>query len=413
MIGQNLKKLRLQRGLTQEVVAEMLNKTPQAISKWENDHTLPETAVLPELAEIYNCSVDKILGINSETKNHSNQMPLEENEEATRAHLRTSLIEDKVRRFHPNLGQIRIKVDSQVMNQRYKDVYLTVITSSHGIKLIERTFLNEGLILKAYQLLSSLSSALPKVYHIDFNECVLLMEDLNQDSVQGCFFDEQNEQGEFIRDSYGEIISSVANFHSLNINETKYPFMEVHWRFKSIENYMIHLNGLRASFKRYYDNEQVHKIPKVWNGLENTDMSNRFKYYEQALDYLENHCEEILNHRMTLIHGDLHPGNIYVNDKKQVKFIDFEALRVGLVTEDLVMLIGLHLEPDFIIAKMYYDEYFNKLRRENYSYDMFEKEIRFSVAEALFFPIKLFEEGIFDFNMRDNAIQAFETLNYL
>ena len=35
--------------------------TAQAISKWENGHTLPETVLLPILANIFNCSIDSIL----------------------------------------------------------------------------------------------------------------------------------------------------------------------------------------------------------------------------------------------------------------------------------------------------------------------------------------------------------------
>jgi len=42
-------------GFTQEELAEKIGISAQAISKWENSHTLPETAMLPVLAfTIYN-----------------------------------------------------------------------------------------------------------------------------------------------------------------------------------------------------------------------------------------------------------------------------------------------------------------------------------------------------------------------
>ncbi len=44
-----------------EKLAELLSVSPQAISKWENGKNLPETATLPSIAQIFNCSIDSIL----------------------------------------------------------------------------------------------------------------------------------------------------------------------------------------------------------------------------------------------------------------------------------------------------------------------------------------------------------------
>lgn len=60
-IGQRISTLRRERGYTGEMLAERLSVSPQAISKWENAKCLPETAVLPELAEALECSIDSLL----------------------------------------------------------------------------------------------------------------------------------------------------------------------------------------------------------------------------------------------------------------------------------------------------------------------------------------------------------------
>ena len=60
-VGKQIANLRNQNGLTQEELAEKLGITAQAISKWENGHTLPETVLLPLLARLFNCSIDSIL----------------------------------------------------------------------------------------------------------------------------------------------------------------------------------------------------------------------------------------------------------------------------------------------------------------------------------------------------------------
>ena len=60
-VGNQILLLRKRNGLTQEDLAEKLGISAQAISKWENGHTLPETALLPLLAKLLNSSIDSIL----------------------------------------------------------------------------------------------------------------------------------------------------------------------------------------------------------------------------------------------------------------------------------------------------------------------------------------------------------------
>jgi len=60
-VGKQILILRKRNGYTQEELAERLDISAQAISKWENGHTLPETAMLPDLARLFNCSIDAIL----------------------------------------------------------------------------------------------------------------------------------------------------------------------------------------------------------------------------------------------------------------------------------------------------------------------------------------------------------------
>jgi len=60
-VGNRIANLRKQYKLTQDELAEKLGITAQAISKWENGHTLPETILLPVLAKLFACSIDSIL----------------------------------------------------------------------------------------------------------------------------------------------------------------------------------------------------------------------------------------------------------------------------------------------------------------------------------------------------------------
>lgn len=65
-IGSNIKKLRRERDITQEQLAEFLHLTPSAISQWETDRVLPDIQYLPKLAHLFKVSADTILGIDVE-----------------------------------------------------------------------------------------------------------------------------------------------------------------------------------------------------------------------------------------------------------------------------------------------------------------------------------------------------------
>ena len=67
-IGEIIKKLRKQKDMTQEQLAEYLNISPQAVSRWEINSTLPDITLIPTLANIFDVSADVLLGIDVDNK---------------------------------------------------------------------------------------------------------------------------------------------------------------------------------------------------------------------------------------------------------------------------------------------------------------------------------------------------------
>ena len=67
-IGRKIAMLRKEKNLTQMELADMLNISYQAVSNWERGETMPDISKLPELAQIFNHSIDEILGNQQSTK---------------------------------------------------------------------------------------------------------------------------------------------------------------------------------------------------------------------------------------------------------------------------------------------------------------------------------------------------------
>ena len=64
-LAENLKKYRMKKNLTQEEIAEYLGITAQSVSKWERGETYPDITFLPALANIFETSVDLLIGMDT------------------------------------------------------------------------------------------------------------------------------------------------------------------------------------------------------------------------------------------------------------------------------------------------------------------------------------------------------------
>ncbi len=62
--GENLKRLRKEKEMTQETLADFLGVSFQTISKWERGETYPDITTLPIISRFFNVSIDDLLGVN-------------------------------------------------------------------------------------------------------------------------------------------------------------------------------------------------------------------------------------------------------------------------------------------------------------------------------------------------------------
>ena len=60
-IGTNIRRLRQNKGITQEQLGDAVGVSGQAVSKWENESTLPDILSLPKLADYFGISIDDLM----------------------------------------------------------------------------------------------------------------------------------------------------------------------------------------------------------------------------------------------------------------------------------------------------------------------------------------------------------------
>ena len=81
-IGEKIQQLRKTRGLSQEQLADRLNISRQAVSKWETDQSSPEIENILALSKEFAVSTDELLG--NDTAENSETLPTPLNEEKRR-----------------------------------------------------------------------------------------------------------------------------------------------------------------------------------------------------------------------------------------------------------------------------------------------------------------------------------------
>lgn len=61
-LGENIKEYRLKKGYTQEQLAYELGVSSQTVSRWETGATYPDILILPVIAELFETTIDNLMG---------------------------------------------------------------------------------------------------------------------------------------------------------------------------------------------------------------------------------------------------------------------------------------------------------------------------------------------------------------
>ncbi|MBQ8858333.1 MAG: helix-turn-helix transcriptional regulator [Clostridia bacterium] len=64
LLNENIKKLRIARGLNQVEFAKKMGVSKQCVSNWENDNVVPSVEMLVKIADFFKVTTDHVIGRN-------------------------------------------------------------------------------------------------------------------------------------------------------------------------------------------------------------------------------------------------------------------------------------------------------------------------------------------------------------
>ena len=115
-VGENIRRKRLERELTQEEVASHLGVSFQSVSKWERGDGYPDIELLPAIAHYFGISVDELLGVSDSVKKEKydeiNEKWMKNNKNGLHRE-NTDLMRDALRKF-PNDALLLVQLSTSL-----------------------------------------------------------------------------------------------------------------------------------------------------------------------------------------------------------------------------------------------------------------------------------------------------------
>lgn len=140
--GTRLANLRREHNLTQNDIADRLNISAQAVSKWENDLTSPDIDTLLKLADIFDITVDELLG---KKKKETLYVPTEERKDINKLMLRIRVLSADGDKVNVNLPMpaVKILVNNNTVNMFTGNKALEGIDFNQLYAMVEQGIIGE------------------------------------------------------------------------------------------------------------------------------------------------------------------------------------------------------------------------------------------------------------------------------
>ena len=108
-IGSNIYTLRKEKKLTQAQLAEKLGVSEQAVSKWENEISLPDVSLFPAMASLFRVSIDRLFDYHQVSNGEAVRQILKDSENGGDLQRSVEILESGLQRY-PNSPELKTQL---------------------------------------------------------------------------------------------------------------------------------------------------------------------------------------------------------------------------------------------------------------------------------------------------------------
>lgn len=114
-LGSRIAEARKQKGYTQEEFSQLLDVSPQAVSKWENDLSCPDIMLLPKISELLDISIDELL-----TGSQAKHEKKAETPQRAKTPVDIGKLKLRIQVLHPNRKPVNVTVPVTLVKKAAK-----------------------------------------------------------------------------------------------------------------------------------------------------------------------------------------------------------------------------------------------------------------------------------------------------
>lgn len=109
-LGKKIRQLRLNKGVTQEALAAALGVTYQAVSRWENETTMPDISLLPQISVYFGVSIDELFEFTEESQFERIENMLNEKATLTQTEFENAknFLEKQLQKENENINAVKL-----------------------------------------------------------------------------------------------------------------------------------------------------------------------------------------------------------------------------------------------------------------------------------------------------------------
>lgn len=347
-VGSTIRELRKNKNLTQEELAEAINVTPQAISKWENNIGLPDISQIIPLATFFDVSTDIILGIAENNRNEEiNEIINACNERLLKKDEISSwlLLQDALKKYPSNLTLLQESIEYGIAlaskeNCCYNKEYAEKIykETTRQADLVIKYSNNVTNILRAHMIMVVLHSSFGDVdsavkhanefpWRADMTShtmCAYINHELKEYNVEKINLQKAFQQ---------HMLSIIDNLASQGIsyeNTKNYDeALQMYFAIFDIINYVFKEDDYVPAFYKLENGNVYAMIARTYLSMGNTD---------ECLNYLEKMVDVEIYHNKVEV-KEFIVKNKYLNKSQYTNYSNWRSL-----DDEATVMYSLNLE---------------------------------------------------------------------